>query len=205
MTPYEIYKNYVAIKLHFTTNYDYVKYKGSVKTVSVDSYNARKDRFFFEKLAKKYRSEDIIPFLISNLMVNPKIWVGKLFDESCNDIFMNWQKKIQSMKKTFSDDCKEIAKHLEDNNFCVDDLFACSEHHPMLYSLYKRNIICLETLIILDSIFGFMKQWEKHYNDPIWKTDSEIIKKYKSFFRIEDCAVYKNIFVGELKKLEVFR
>ena len=52
MTPYECYNEYLALKNHFTKpEYDYIKYQGKLRT-KVDTFQKRKDRIFFEKLAK---------------------------------------------------------------------------------------------------------------------------------------------------------
>jgi hypothetical protein len=49
MSAFEVYKDYLALKNHFSNkNYDYFKYKGKVRT-SIDSFNKRKDKIFFEK------------------------------------------------------------------------------------------------------------------------------------------------------------
>ena len=51
---YNAYKTYVALKNHFTSDsYDYFKYKGRVR-VKEESFLKRKDKFYFEKIEKKY-------------------------------------------------------------------------------------------------------------------------------------------------------
>jgi len=57
MEAFEAYKIYHALKLHFTSDYDYTKYHGKAK-VTVDSYLKRKDRPFFAKVARKYMTPD---------------------------------------------------------------------------------------------------------------------------------------------------
>jgi len=65
MSAFECYKEYVALKNHFTQkSYDYVKYNGKT-SVKADSFNSRKDKIFFEKLAKH---KDPKGFLIANLV-----------------------------------------------------------------------------------------------------------------------------------------
>ena len=58
MNSFEVYSTYVALKTHFSRKtYDYFKYNGTVK-VSIEKYNKRPDKYFFEKIAKKYNKED---------------------------------------------------------------------------------------------------------------------------------------------------
>ena len=52
MEAYDAYKIYHALKLHFTSNYDYTKYNGKANA-SVDSFLKRNDRPFFGKVARK--------------------------------------------------------------------------------------------------------------------------------------------------------
>ena len=46
MTPFEAYKTYSALKLHFTTDYNYFQYNGSVR-LKQESFEKRNDKVFF--------------------------------------------------------------------------------------------------------------------------------------------------------------
>ena len=53
MDGFEVYKTYLAIKLHFTRdNYNFDQYNGGTRATN-DSFNRRNDRFFFHRIAKK--------------------------------------------------------------------------------------------------------------------------------------------------------
>ena len=57
MEAIDVYIMYCAMKAHFSRkDYDFHKYGGKTK-VSRDSFWKRKDRFFFVKLSKKYKTE----------------------------------------------------------------------------------------------------------------------------------------------------
>ena len=92
MEAYDAYKIYHALKLHFTSNYDYMKYNGKANA-SVDSFLKRNDRPFFGKVARKYK-DDTKDFFISNFIVNPKGWIGNFNEEN----YLNWKKRNQSLK-----------------------------------------------------------------------------------------------------------
>ena len=49
---------YRALKLHFTTDYDFTKYHGKVK-YSVDQFHKNKHKYVYEKLSKKYSDEEV--------------------------------------------------------------------------------------------------------------------------------------------------
>jgi hypothetical protein len=56
MDPFESYKLYNALKLHFESGYDAVKYNFK-SNVTPKSFFNRKDKYFFAKLAKKHNKE----------------------------------------------------------------------------------------------------------------------------------------------------
>ena len=51
MNEFEAYKHYLALKLHFSSDYDYFKYNGKTNATQ-QSFEKRKDRFRFSKLAR---------------------------------------------------------------------------------------------------------------------------------------------------------
>ena len=70
LKPWDAYLIYTAIKLHFDSeSYDAVRYnyKTSVKE---KSFFARKDKYFFAKLAKRYpEKQTLINYYIANLFI----------------------------------------------------------------------------------------------------------------------------------------
>src|SRR6056300_1924921 len=73
---YDIYVYYLAMKRHFTSNYDFKKYNGKVKA-NVMSFENRKDKFFFYKLSKKPEAKDLI---LANMLVEPGMLIGDMLD-----------------------------------------------------------------------------------------------------------------------------
>lgn len=86
----DVYLMYCAIKAHFSReNYDYHKFGGKTK-IKRDSFYKRKDRFFFARLAKKYKTkEEIEDYLVSNYIACRGAWIGK-FDD---DVYNEWKRK----------------------------------------------------------------------------------------------------------------
>ena len=56
--------------------------------------------------------------------------------------------------------------------------------------MYLQKAISLETMVILDMILGYVKNFDKKLKDPVWETVSLRIKKYQPFLNI-DIAKYK--------------
>ena len=49
---FDVFRVYLAVKLHFTTDYDYFDYDGKVN-IKLETFTKRNDRYFFHKLSTK--------------------------------------------------------------------------------------------------------------------------------------------------------
>jgi hypothetical protein len=101
MTPFEVYRDYIALRNHFNSkSYDYFKYGGK-SSGNVDSFNKRKDKFFFEKLAKH---RDPHHLMLANFAVNPKSWIKEMaYSENAEAVYMDWLKRSQSLTHNVQD------------------------------------------------------------------------------------------------------
>jgi hypothetical protein len=64
--------------------------------------------------------------------------------------------------------------------------------HPQILKEYLRKNISIETLVILDQILGFKKEWDSKLTDPVWQSVSLRMRKYSPFLNI-DVFRYKKI------------
>jgi len=189
MSAFECYKEYVALKNHFTQkNYDYIKYKGKT-SVRADSFNTRKDKIFFEKLAKH---KDPKGFILANLIEDQKVWIKDLaYNEVAQTRYNDWIKRTESLTYMFKSDLSKLKENFDDN-FVVEEY-----DHPYLLKLYLRKEISIETLVILVEVTSCFKHWNKKLEeDPVWDQVSFKIKKYKSFLNF-DTAKIKSIIVDK--------
>jgi len=174
MTPFEVYKEYLAIKRHFNSKtYNYVTYNGKV-SVKKETFDKRKDRFFFEKLSKH---DDPKSFLLANFLDNPKGWIKELsYGESAKRIYDDWLKKNQSLVYTITNDLEKFDEDFNQN-------FKAQNHeHPKIIKLYLGKSISFETLVIMCDMVGCLNYWEKTLkNDPIIEEIIFKIKKYLPF------------------------
>lgn len=189
MTDFETYKTYLAFKNHFTKeNYDYFKYCGRSRA-SKESFYKRKDRYFFERLSRQKSDDEIKAYFVANFTEcdDPeRLWIGDIIKNG-EDIYNEWVKKSQSLFYLFK---TEIQEFINKDNF--EDLFECkSGSHPEILKKYLRKVVSLETFTILDLLLNFSKDFDKKLLDPVWKTVSLRIKKYKPFINI-DVAKYKS-------------
>ena len=190
MTPFEVYKNYLAFKNHFTKKeYDYFKYCGKSRA-SLESFHKRKDRFFFEKTSRQKSDDEIKFYFVANFVEcsdSQNLWIGEIIKNG-EEVYKNWLKKIQSLSYLFK---TEANVFINKENF--NSLFNCKKgQHPEILKLYLQNAITLETLVILNCILDYVSDFDTKMTDPVWETVSLKIKKYTPFLNI-DIAKYKKM------------
>jgi hypothetical protein len=178
MTGFEAYKTYLAVSNHFKRpSYDYFKYNGVVKARS-DSYEVRKDKYFFEKASRNFKEEEYIRYLVSNMSRDSSTqWIGNMFNGQCQVRYKKWKKHIEALTYNF----KEEIDTLYDVEESFDRLFKIEGgKHPLLYRMYMRNKVSLETVALLDYLVGYTKLWSKS-EDMMLQEASTTIKKYLPF------------------------
>jgi hypothetical protein len=189
MTPFDVYKTYLALKNHFTKdNYDYHKHCGKCRA-SLQTFYKRKDRFWFEKLSRQKNDEQIKNFFISNFVssFDPQIlWIGDIIRNG-DETYQNWQKRVDSLSYFFKEDTEKIF----DGN-TLEEVFDCSKGHPPLLKNFLSGDISIETMVIYDRIFLYGRNFDKKLLDPVWETVSKKIKNYNMFLNI-DMFKYKKI------------
>ena len=189
MMPFDAYRCYLSLKNHFTKDhYDFHKYGGKTRATKQAFYK-RKDRFWFEKVSRQKNDKEVVDFFVSNFVytTDPStMWIGEMIKEG-EGRYQDWQKKVQSLSYVFR---QEIDSLFEDKK--VDDVFDCSKGHPPILKSYLGGDISIETMVICDRVFGYVKDFDKRLNDPVWETVSRKIKKYSPFLNI-DVPRYKNI------------
>ncbi len=181
VTPFETYQSYLSMKSHFTNpKYDFFKYGGRSRA-TMSSFNKRKDKYWFEKTSRKYSDEEVLNFLLSNFVNtdNPQnLWIGEIIN-SGERTYADWMRRQQSLTYLFKEQLSEL---LFNKN--LDEVFNCSKGHPLILKRYLGGEVSLETLVILEKIFSFVKDFDKKMKDPVWETVSLKIKKYIPFINI---------------------
>ena len=189
MMPFDAYRCYLSLKNHFTKeHYDYIKYRGKTRA-TVQAFYKRKDRFWFEKIARQKKDKEVEEFFVSNFIYSTDpgtMWIGEMIKEG-EGRYTEWKKKVQSLSYIFKD---EIDSLLENKK--VDEVFDCSSGHPLILKSHLGGDTSLETMVICDRIFEYRKDFDKKLIDPVWETISLKIKKYTPLLTI-DVPRYKKI------------
>lgn len=189
MMPVDAYKCYLSLKNHFTKDsYDYHKYCGKSRA-TVQSFYKRKDRFWFEKVARQKTDKEVEEFFVANFITctDPQtLWIGEIIKDG-GERYTAWKKKVQSLSYVFKEESQQLFGDCK-----VEEVFDCSKGHPVILKKFLGGKISLETLVIYDQIFMFRKNFDKKLLDPVWEIVSKKIKKYGPFLNI-DVPRYKNI------------
>ena len=177
MEPIDVYLMYCAMKAHFgKTDYNFIKYGGKSR-VSRNSFFKRKDRYFFVKLSKKYKTEnEIRNYFVANFMMEQRGYVANFNDEN----YEKWQNRQNNFHDIFMN---EIQPMIQDFN----SLFEIKKsEHPKLMKEYLGKRISLETLIILDELVEYSEKWNEHLKDDLlWPDLKKLMNNYKWFLTFD--------------------
>ncbi len=196
MSPFDTYKQYLAYKNHFTKEkYDYHKYGGRSKA-KVESFYKRKDRYFFEKMSRKYNDEQVKDFFLANFVAtdNPEgVWIGNII-KTGEVVYKEWMKRQQSLFYNFKQGSEDMM-----DLYDYEEFFDASKGHPPILKEHLGGKISVEEMCIYEKVFSFCKDYDKQLDDPVWKVVGLKIRKYLPFLDI-DRDKYRNHLLKRVKE-----
>ena len=203
MNGFEVYKVYLAIKLHFTSkdqSYDYHRHAGKT-TARLATFTKRRDRYFFHKLSRTYSDTDIVNYFISNFTANTNLWVGDIIGKTGDENFKSWSRRIESLHYYYEQDVEYILNMITDK-LSFDDIFTSKQgQHPPIIKYFLSKKINFETLIILDDILKFSKRLNKSIKETvIWPKMYERMIRYKPFLKY-NITKYKMTLKKKVKEM----
>ena len=177
----------MAVKLHFTTEYDYFKYHGKAENISSATYEKRTDIKLFEILATKFKRDEILPLLVANFIKNDSLWVGDFLTDfvEVKQNFQRWKSTISRLNYVYEEDLKNVFDFATENDLSSKDLFMYGKKnpHPLIFRFLMENMIHPETFVILDERIGFTHL--KFPKDIIFQHEVNKLEKYKTFLPID--------------------
>ena len=196
---FDVFKTYLAVKNHFTTDYNYIKYGGRV-TAKLESFTKRPDRYFFHKLSKKYNEKDILDFFVSNFAVDGNKWIGNVLNNEGTENYTRYRKYKEAFGYHFRNDCVSIVHDFSRRGISFNDGFRIiNGQHPRVLRLLIQKKIHIQTAIVLDTILSFSKVWDKEITEKVvWPKIAHTITKLKPFVNFnftEAKLIVKEIFV----------
>ena len=180
--PFESYKLYQALKLHFEGSYYAIKYNFKTNA-SPNSFFKRKDKYFFAKIARNQK--DLMNYYVFNFIEDVK-YIADMEDKH----YAKHKKIHDSLTRTFQDDINKLS---EEHSF--DELLTAGDNNqaPKIIEKWMHEEITLETIVIMNALTNFV-HWEgKKITETIfWPDLSRKITKYEPFVKY-DREKYINI------------
>lgn len=202
MDGFKAYRYYLALKLHFTTEkFNVFENRGNVKG-SREAFNARNDRYIFEKLARKFNNDrDIIQFFVANFAYGNEsaIYAG----QEADDNLAEWNKRKQSITKIFIDDMASLLTYVEINKLPTSSIFDFNfNEYPAALKLFLGGKISIETLVIINELDHIVEHWlDNSTVQHIWSNELLRIKKLIGFVKY-DKEKLRKIFTHFVEELD---
>tara|TARA_B100001113_G_scaffold276052_1_gene230613 strand:- start:3624 stop:4229 length:606 start_codon:yes stop_codon:yes gene_type:complete len=175
MDPFDVYKIYLALKLHFTTeSYDITKHKFAAKGKK-ETFMKRKDLIVLRKLARDFDRQTIIDILVANFVTGDR-W-GGMFDTEAMKTYDRWKARQQSIGYTFEQDLNSIQTRMDIEK--IEDATVDTQH-PLILKMLLGRQITLETVVILNKKLNFCNDYK---DDLILKDTCLLINKYSPFMK----------------------
>lgn len=176
MSPFDLYRQYIALKRHFTTQtYDYFKYDGKIRA-SLKSFERRKDKPFFHRLTK---FRDPINFMAYNF-IHSDLWIGEIV---INEESIRNYRKHKKIKDSLS---YEFRKELKKFPSIREAIFTDGITHPLIIRKYIGEEISLETLVIVSTVMRTISYWKKNHPDDLMMEEVLLkISKFRSFMNFD--------------------
>jgi hypothetical protein len=202
MKGYDAYRKYVAIKLHFQTDYDYFKFAGKAKA-SRESYESRRDKHIFDKMAKVYDEQQYELLLVANFLDGTDAWIGNIASDQGRQKYLSLKKRLQSLQYEFRQNMEHIQSSI-DSGFVgsFDVLFkrdGDDTSWPPIIDMLTQQDITLESFIIMNKILNFLPKISSSIEeDLVWPEIHKLITKYSPFVRVDlkpFRAIMKSVFI----------
>lgn len=190
MDGFDFYKLFQSLRLHFYTDYDVFKFRGSTRIKNREKFDVLPEAERFNSWANTFQNKkEAGQVCIANNVYNTEFWVYDDDKEEAKNTYLRWLGIRESLTKRFSDDVKTISKLLTEKESTYATIIKRTPNGnlPPLLQLYLANRITAESVVILDSIHTpFLNKWQADYNnDPLIKTKVFILRKYKPFVQFE--------------------
>jgi hypothetical protein len=182
-SPMDAWSTVTAMSLHFNSERDYDAFKFSFKgpRCKRETFEQNKNRFQFEKLARKYPyRNDIILYSLANLLSGEK-WIGNFTDVA----YDRWKAKMQNVEYTYKEEMKTLIEQSPYKTFDEMILPKDLTDVPYIYKMVQGGNVSIETITILNIISSYTSDLQSKLTDPLG-ISSELtfkVRKYTPFLR----------------------
>ena len=180
---FQSYKLYLILVNAFKKGYDPVKYSWKIR-VQQNSFEKRKDKYFFEKIQKSFDIFEQQKIFMVNLLANQDQWIGDMLNQDQIMFYRKYMSRFNDLSILFKEDLQNLILFCKSKGRMFKSLFLIEDNkEPMIFKLLQNDSIQYETFILLDSYFNIIKMLDESKNF-IWDQYSVRIKAYKNLFVI---------------------
>ena len=200
ITGFRCYKYYIAIKLHFTKdNYNVFETRGNVKG-SEEAFIARNDRYIFERIARKYDTDQkVIKYFVANFSYGNDAVVYN--ENDAEDNLQEWNRRRESLTRIFENDLNEVILQKEKNNLSRKQIFEFNlDSYPLLLKMYIGKKVTIETMFLLNKLDGYLNLWHNS-SMLLWEEERRRIEKLEGFVKF-DAPKLSQIYASFMEELE---
>lgn len=194
-----VYKLYLMVKGHFNGKYDIIKYQWKFN-VTTKAYEKRRDKYFFERLSKKYSLGELYRILVSNMIANPNAWVGDISGADALQFYREHSGKLEKASYLYKEDLENLLYFCEKKGIMFKDLFDCSKGHPLIFKMLQQELVSYETFLLIDSAGKFIHKFNAEMADDIvWIEYRKRIDGYGKILNLNSVEA-KTTLVSVLRK-----
>jgi len=197
-SPERIKEIFLALKLHFNSNYNFLRYNGklSPQTLTV------KEGFILNKLNSKLPTEEmIINFFVYNMVEswwkngNIATYYGNYVNKEYILAYEKWQAWLDSSEHNFRNDLLQFeCKKLK-------DIVTLDTGHPEVFKVMSSGRMHPSSVaILLICAPQILRYWEAKAADPVMEQFVKTIKSYSVFLKINQ-ERHTKILENQFKKL----
>ena len=178
---YGAYLLFLALRTHFTKpSYDFFRMKGKLRATK-ESYDKRKDKMFFEKIAKRYNAEELKNFYVANFLED-KHYIIDMIDDIAHGVYFDYEKRRQSLAYIFKNDLDRVFEH--GCKYAFNDV---DSDYPHIVGLILNRTIAIESAVILNEFIPYVEKLNKYFEDDdvIWSRVALKLSKYRPFLHYD--------------------
>lgn len=175
---YDIFRIYFALKLHFTTDYNYNKSNGRIR-ITKQHFLKRKDKQLYYSVARKFEDLDEVKQFFIFCLANYKKFTIYSLDMQMFEAYNMWKVRQRSDLVYFKRDLEKIFSEMTLLEAIKGDGV------PGIVRMFVEGEISIDTLTIVDVYLKFQP------NNEVLPHINKQVTAYKSFLNIKPVSMQK--------------
>jgi hypothetical protein len=189
MGPKATYELYLALKLHFTSDYNFFKYNGKIPAKVVDSLDKDKKAGMKLECERIGKLRDPQGFILANILADPDWTPHQSRDDRSKARYNELKKRTQGLRYQFEQDLGKLPDNL-------DVVYGNKQGTPSLLLTWMAGSISVETVAIMMRLLDRGTKWIAFLREQQHPMLPTVIRlaKYGDFLEF-DAEVYRDVLI----------